>query len=71
MGYDAHEYIDEFPSDAIAEIHLGGFTPEEDPAAPGAELWIDTHAAAIAADHGISILRDSPLRAEADTDRMG
>ena len=48
MGYDAHQYIDEFPADAIAEIHLGGFTPEDDPATPGAELWIDTHAAAIA-----------------------
>ena len=50
MGYDAHEYIDQFPADAIAEIHLGGFTPEEDPATPGAELWIDTHATAIAAE---------------------
>src|SRR5262245_4842519 len=49
MGFDAHQYVDQFPSDAIAEIHLGGFTPEEDPATPGAELWIDTHAAAIAA----------------------
>jgi len=48
MGYDAHQYIDEFPADAIAEIHLGGFTPEEDPATRGAELWIDTHAATIA-----------------------
>ena len=49
MGFDAQQYVDEFPSDAIAEIHLGGFTPEEDPATPGSELWIDTHAAAIAA----------------------
>lgn len=48
LGYDAHQCIDEFPADAITEIHLGGFTPEEDPATPGAELWIDTHAAAIA-----------------------
>jgi hypothetical protein len=48
MGYDAHEYVNQFPSDAVAEIHLGGFTPEQDPATPGAELWIDSHAAAIA-----------------------
>jgi uncharacterized protein len=48
MGYDAHQYLDEFPADAIAEIHLGGFTPEADPATPDGELWIDTHAAAIA-----------------------
>jgi hypothetical protein len=48
MGYDPYQYIDDFPADAIREIHLGGYTPEEDEATPGAELWIDTHAAAIA-----------------------
>jgi uncharacterized protein (UPF0276 family) len=48
MGFDAHQYIDDFPADAIVEMHLGGFTPEEDEATPGAEVWIDTHAAAIA-----------------------
>jgi uncharacterized protein len=41
MRFDPHQYIDDFPADAIAEMHLGGFTPED-------ELWIDTHAAAIA-----------------------
>ena len=50
MAYDAHDYIDDFPADAVREIHLGGYTPEEDVATPGGELWIDTHAAAIAAD---------------------
>ena len=45
MGYDAHEYIDSLPGDAITELHLGGFTPEDDGANPGAELWVDTHAA--------------------------
>jgi uncharacterized protein len=48
MALDAHQYIDDFPADAIAEIHLGGFTPEDDEATPGAEVWIDTHAATIA-----------------------
>jgi uncharacterized protein (UPF0276 family) len=48
MGFDAYQYIDDSPGDAIGEIHLGGFTPEEDEATPGAEIWIDTHAAAIA-----------------------
>jgi uncharacterized protein (UPF0276 family) len=48
MGFDAHQYIDDFPGDTIAEIHLGGFTPEEDDATPGGEVWIDTHAEAIA-----------------------
>jgi len=48
MGYDAREYLDSLPADAIRELHLGGFTPEEDEANPGSEVWIDTHAAAIA-----------------------
>src|SRR5438093_9675027 len=48
MVYDAYQYIDNFPADAIREIHLGGYTPEKDEATPGAELLIDTHAAAIA-----------------------
>lgn len=48
MGYSPYRYIDDFPADAIGEIHLGGFTLEEDEATPGGELWIDTHAAAIA-----------------------
>ena len=48
MGYDAHEYIDGLPAEAIAELHLGGYTAEEDEANPGADLLIDTHAASIA-----------------------
>jgi uncharacterized protein (UPF0276 family) len=48
MGFDPFGYIDDFPTEAVGEIHLGGFTPEEDESTPGAELWIDTHAAAIA-----------------------
>jgi len=48
LGYDAHAYIDALPGDAIAELHLGGFTPEEDEATPGAEVLIDTHACRVA-----------------------
>jgi uncharacterized protein (UPF0276 family) len=48
MGYDAHEYIDGLPAQAIGELHLGGFTPEEDEANPGAELLVDTHATVVA-----------------------
>lgn len=48
MGYDACEYIDSLPADAIGEIHLGGYTAEDDEANPGEELLIDTHAAPIA-----------------------
>lgn len=48
MGYDAYAYIDAFPGHAVAEIHLGGFTREDDDATPGGQILIDTHASAIA-----------------------
>ena len=47
MGYDPYRYIDELPSSAIRELHLGGFTPEDDEGVPGRPLLIDTHAAVI------------------------
>jgi uncharacterized protein len=48
MGYDPYDFIDKFPAAAVAELHLGGFTPEEDEATPGATLLVDTHAQAVA-----------------------
>jgi uncharacterized protein len=48
MGYDAYRFIDDFPAEAVAELHLGGFTPEEDEATPGETLLVDTHANAVA-----------------------
>ncbi len=48
MGYDAYRFIDGLPASAIVELHLGGFTPEEDEATPGATLLVDTHATGIA-----------------------
>ena len=48
LGFDAYAYIDSLPADAVAELHLGGFTREPDEATPGGEILIDTHAAAIA-----------------------
>jgi len=48
MAYDAHRFIDEFPAAAVAEVHLGGFTPEPDEATPGGVVLIDTHATSIA-----------------------
>jgi uncharacterized protein len=48
MGYNAYEYIDGLPPDAIGELHLGGFTPEEDEGNPGQEVLIDTHATVVA-----------------------
>ena len=46
MGYDAHAYLDGLPADAIAEMHLGGFSIEED-AGPGSTVIVDTHGSAI------------------------
>ncbi len=48
MGYDARQYIDGLPAHAIGELHLGGFTPEEDEANPGVQLLVDTHATVVA-----------------------
>jgi uncharacterized protein (UPF0276 family) len=48
MGFDPYDFIDRFPAAAVAELHLGGFTPEEDEATPGATLLVDTHADAVA-----------------------
>jgi hypothetical protein len=48
MGYDPYDFIDRFPAAAVAELHLGGFSPEEDEATPGATLLVDTHAHAVA-----------------------
>ena len=47
MGFNPYRYLDEFPIDAVAELHLGGFTPEDDEATPGATLLVDTHATPI------------------------
>jgi uncharacterized protein (UPF0276 family) len=48
MGFDPYAYIDGLPADAVAELHLGGFTPEEDEATPGGVLLVDTHASVVA-----------------------
>jgi uncharacterized protein len=48
MDYDPYWYIDGLPVEAIGELHLGGFTADEDEAELGAEVLIDTHADRIA-----------------------
>jgi uncharacterized protein (UPF0276 family) len=47
MGYDAVAYLDGLPAESVGELHLGGFTPEEDESDPGSALLIDTHASPI------------------------
>jgi len=48
MGGDAYAYLNALPMNAVDELHLGGFTPEDDEAVSGGVLLVDTHAAAIA-----------------------
>src|SRR5918996_4390070 len=42
MGYDAYRFIDGLRAAAICELHLGGFTPEEDEGNRGDILLVDT-----------------------------
>jgi uncharacterized protein (UPF0276 family) len=44
LGTDPCAYIDAFPADAVAEIHLAGHGVDP---APGGDLWIDSHASAV------------------------
>jgi uncharacterized protein (UPF0276 family) len=48
MGYDPYEYINGLPAEAVGELHLGGFTSEEDEATPGGVVFVDTHATRVA-----------------------
>ena len=48
MAYDAAVFLDGLQVNAVEELHLGGFTPEDDEATPGATLFVDTHAASVA-----------------------
>jgi len=45
LGYDAGAYVDAFPADAIAEVHLAGHSPDP---THGDALLIDSHDAPIA-----------------------
>jgi uncharacterized protein len=48
MGYDPYRYVDGLPVEVVDELHLGGFTAEEDGVEAGSHVLIDTHAALIA-----------------------
>jgi uncharacterized protein (UPF0276 family) len=48
MGFDPFAYIDALPAGAIGELHLGGFTVEQEHGRSDAEVLIDTHSARIA-----------------------
>src|SRR5438552_15275159 len=48
MAHDPYDVTDRFPAAAVAELHRGGFSTEEDEATPGATVLVDTHAHAVA-----------------------
>jgi uncharacterized protein (UPF0276 family) len=48
MGFDPRRYLEGLPVDAVGELHLGGFTPEDDESCPGRTLLVDTHATVVA-----------------------
>src|SRR5260370_20301009 len=74
MGYEDRGYIESLAPAWIAEFHLGGFTPEQDEANPGSEVWIDTHATAVKDpawdlyDYAVRRLRERPTLVEWDND---
>jgi uncharacterized protein (UPF0276 family) len=74
MGYDPYEYVDRLPSGAVSEMHLGGFTPEDDEATPGQTVLIDSHAEKIhdsvwpLFEHALRRLGNAPTLVEWDND---
>jgi len=47
LGFDPYAVVDSWPADAVAELHLGGYTPEVD-VDGNSQVLIDTHAAPVA-----------------------
>ena len=48
LAFDPYQYLNGLPANAIGELHLGGFTPEDDEGNPGKQVLIDTHATVVA-----------------------
>jgi len=48
MDYDPQAYLNGLPADAVGELHLGGFTLEEDAGTPGRVVLVDTHDTTVA-----------------------
>ncbi len=71
-GWDPYEYLNSFPLDRVAEIHLGGHEPETD--AQGTVVLIDNHAAEVVGPvwdlyaHVIGITGPLPTLIEWDND---
>jgi hypothetical protein len=48
LGYDALRYVHELEPGYVAELHLGGFEEEVDPATDGGRVLLDTHGTVVA-----------------------
>ena len=72
LDYSPQAYIDAYPLDAVAEIHLGGHDEDEDD--HGAPLLIDSHGREVVdpvwalLDHTLARSGPKPLLVEWDTD---
>ncbi|MBU2992819.1 DUF692 domain-containing protein [Octadecabacter sp. 1_MG-2023] len=72
LGYSPQGYIDDYPLDAVKEIHLGGHDADEDET--GAPLLIDSHGAEVVdpvwalLDYTLAKSGPKPLLIEWDTD---
>lgn len=72
LGYSPQGYIDDYPLDAVGEIHLGGH--DEDADETGAPLLIDSHGAPVVdpvwalLDYTLTKSGPKPLLIEWDTD---
>ena len=72
LGYSPQGYIDEYPLDAVGEIHLGGHDEDEDET--GAPLLIDSHGREVVdpvwalLDYTLAKSGPKPLLVEWDTD---
>ena len=72
LGYSPQGYIDDYPLDAVGEIHLGGHDEDEDET--GAPLLIDSHGREVVdpvwalLDYTLAKSGPKPLLVEWDTD---
>lgn len=72
LGYSPQGYIDDYPMDAVGEIHLGGHDEDEDET--GAPLLIDSHGREVVdpvwalLDYTLAKSGPKPLLIEWDTD---
>lgn len=74
LGYDPFRYIDEFPAEAVGEMHLGGFVVEDEEGPVPTQVLVDTHSLPIDQNawelyaHAVRRFGPRPTLIEWDTD---